>query len=124
MRTGRSTEPSYPFHGARQAGILTPDPAAKQPFTCVAAFDSTAGDKAGLTDLLRTLTGRARFLTSGGTPPDLGVSQPPSDSDVLGPSVPADGLTVTLSVGSSLFDDRYGLASQQAAEADADAHLP
>lgn len=64
---GQATEPSYPFHGARQAGILTPDPAAKQPFTCVAAFDSTAGDKAGLTDLLRTLTGRARFLTSGGT---------------------------------------------------------
>lgn len=110
---GQATEPSYPFHGARQAGILTPDPAAKQPFTCVAAFDSTAGDKAGLTDLLRTLTGRARFLTSGGTPPDLGVSQPPSDSDVLGPSVPADGLTVTLSVGSSLFDDRYGLASRK-----------
>ncbi|MFZ0078376.1 MAG: iron uptake transporter deferrochelatase/peroxidase subunit [Trebonia sp.] len=110
---GQATEPSYPFHGARQAGILTPDPAAKQPFTCVAAFDSTAGDRAGLTDLLRTLTGRARFLTSGGTPPDLGVSQPPSDSDVLGPSVPADGLTVTLSVGSSLFDDRYGLASRK-----------
>jgi deferrochelatase/peroxidase EfeB len=72
-----------------------------------------AGDKAGLTDLLRTLASRARFLTSGGTPPDLGVSQPPSDSDVLGPSVPADGLTVTLSVGSSLFDDRYGLAARK-----------
>jgi deferrochelatase/peroxidase EfeB len=110
---GQVTEPSYSFHGARQAGILTPDPAAKQPFTCVAAFDSTAGDKAGLTDLLRTLTGRARFLTSGGTPPDLGVSRPPPDSDVLGPSVPADGLTVTLSVGSSLFDDRYGLAASK-----------
>jgi deferrochelatase/peroxidase EfeB len=107
---GQVTQPSYPFHGARQAGILTPDPAAKQPFTCVAAFDSAAGDQAGLTDLLRTLTSRARFLTSGGPPPDLGVSQPPSDSDVLGPGVPADGLTVTLSVGSSLFDDRYGLA--------------
>ena len=110
---GQVTQPSYAFHGVRQAGILTPDPAAKQPFTCVAAFDSTAGDKAGLTGLLRTLTSRARFLTSGGTPPDLGVSQPPSDSDVLGPSVPADGLTVTLSAGSSLFDNRYGLAARK-----------
>jgi len=110
---GQVTAPSYPFHGAWQAGVLTPDPAAKQPFTCVAAFDCMAGDQAGLTDLMRELTGRARFLTAGGTPPDLGVGQPPSDSDVLGPSVPADGLTVTLSVGSSLFDDRYGLASRK-----------
>ncbi len=62
---------------------------------------------------MRVLTERSRFLTSGGTPPDLGIGQPPSDSDVLGPSVPADGLTVTTSAGSSLFDDRYGLASQK-----------
>jgi deferrochelatase/peroxidase EfeB len=110
---GQVTAPSYPFHGVRQAGILTPDPAAKQPFTCVAAFDCMAGNQAGLTGLMRELTGRARFLAAGGTPPDLGVGQPPSDSDVLGPSVPADGLTATLSVGSSLFDDRYGLTSRK-----------
>ncbi len=54
-----------------------------------------AADKAALADLLQTVTTRARFLTTGGTPPNLGVSQPPSDSDVLGPVVPADGLTVT-----------------------------
>ena len=101
---------AYPFHGAHQAGVLTPGPAGKQAFACVAAFDCTAADRAGLASLLRELTGRARFLTSGGTPADLGVGQPPADSDVLGPVVPADGLTVTLSAGSSLFDDRYGLA--------------
>jgi deferrochelatase/peroxidase EfeB len=27
---GQATEPSYPFHGARQAGILTPDPAGER----------------------------------------------------------------------------------------------
>ena len=96
-----------------QAGVLTPGPAAKQSFACFAAFDTIATSQADLADLMRVMTERSRFLTSGGTPPDLGIGQPPSDSDVLGPSVPADGLTVTTSVGSSLFDDRYGLASQK-----------
>jgi deferrochelatase/peroxidase EfeB len=104
-------EASYPFHAAFQSGILTPGPSGKQAFTCVAAFDSMAGDKAALADVLQTVTTRARFLTAGGTPPNLGISQPPSDSDVLGPVVPADGLTVTVSVGSTLFDDRYGIAA-------------
>jgi deferrochelatase/peroxidase EfeB len=104
-------EASYPFHGARQSGVLTPGPSGKQAFTCVAAFDSMAADKAALAGLLQTVTTRARFLTAGGTPPNLGISQPPSDSDVLGPVVPADGLTVTVSVGSTLFDDRYGIAA-------------
>jgi deferrochelatase/peroxidase EfeB len=104
-------EASYPFHAAFQSGVLTPGPSGKQASTCVAAFDSMAADKAALADLLQTVTTRARFLTSGGTPPNLGVSQPPADSDVLGPVVPADGLTVTVSVGSTLFDDRYGISA-------------
>jgi deferrochelatase/peroxidase EfeB len=108
--SGPATSASFPFHGERQSGVLTPGPADKQAFTCVAAFDSMAANKAELAGLLRTVATRARFLTAGGTPPDLGVGQPPSDSDVLGPAVPADGLTVTVSVGSSLFDSRYGLA--------------
>ena len=111
-----STADSYPFHGAHQAGVLTPAPGGKQPFSCFAAFDSTAASKADLTALMKTLTTRARFLTAGGVPANLGVSQPPSDSDVLGPDVPADGLTVTLGVGASLFDERYGLASLKPAK--------
>jgi deferrochelatase/peroxidase EfeB len=107
---GPVAETAYPFHGTHQAGVLTPGPAGKQAFACVAAFDCTAANRAGLTSLMRELTSRSAFLATGGTPPDLGVGQPPCDSDVLGPAVPADGLTVTLSVGSSLFDDRYGLA--------------
>jgi deferrochelatase/peroxidase EfeB len=96
----------------RQAGILTPAPSDKQSASVVASFNVTAGAAAGLADLLKTLTSRARILTAGGPPPDLGIGQPPSDSDVLGPSMPADGLTVTLGVGSSLFDDRFGLGSR------------
>ena len=107
--SGPAEVASYPFHGANQAGILTPLPSAKQMYTGVASFDSMGANKAELADLFRTVTTRARFLATGGTPPNLGVSQPPSDSDVLGPVIPADGLTATFSVGSTLFDDRYGL---------------
>lgn len=109
----QATPGSYPFHGAHQAGVLTPGPAAKQSFACFAAFDTITTSQPDLADLMRVLTERSRFLATGGTPPDLGVGQPPSDSDVLGPAVPADGLTVTTSVGASLFDDRYGLAGQK-----------
>ncbi|MBO0874356.1 MAG: Dyp-type peroxidase, partial [Pseudonocardia sp.] len=101
---------AVPFHGAHQAGILTPTP--QQRFTTHAAFDVTAATAAELKDLFVTLTDRARLLTAGGSPPDLGVGSPPADSEVLGPDVPPDGLTVTVSVGASLFDDRYGLANR------------
>jgi deferrochelatase/peroxidase EfeB len=100
-----------PFHGVYQSGILTPAP--QQRYSTHAALDVTAASKAELTELFQAITDRARFLTSGGTPPDLGVGSPPSDSDILGPVVPADGLTVTLSVGSTLFDDRFGLAASR-----------
>jgi deferrochelatase/peroxidase EfeB len=101
--------PAVPFHGAHQAGILPPP----QRQTVVAAFDVTAASRAELADLLQTITYRARFLTAGGMPPAVGVTGPPSDSGVLGPVVVPDGLTVTLGVGASLFDDRYGLAARK-----------
>jgi deferrochelatase/peroxidase EfeB len=111
--SGPVTHAAYPFHGPHQAGVLMPGPADKQAFACVAAFDCTATNRPDLALLMYELTDRAWFLTTGGTPPDLGPGQPPSDSDVLGPVVAADGLTVTLSVGSSLFDERYGLANRK-----------
>ncbi|MDI5967231.1 iron uptake transporter deferrochelatase/peroxidase subunit [Streptantibioticus silvisoli] len=97
---------TVPFEGAHQAGIVTPAPKAH----ATVAFDVTANDRAGLADLLRTVTDRARFLTAGGDPAPLGITAPPSDSGTLGPTVPADALSVTVGVGSSLFDDRFGLS--------------
>jgi deferrochelatase/peroxidase EfeB len=106
-----AADPVVAFHGANQAGITTP----QQRHASLVAFDVLATDRRELTDLLRTLTERARFLTSGGIPPEVGISSPPMDSGVLGPTVPADGLTVTVGVGASLFDGRYGLADRKPA---------
>ena len=97
---------SYPFHGEHQAGILTP----QQRAAAYVAFDVTADDRAELRDALRALTATARVLTTGGQPPDDGLLGTAWDNGILGPELPADGLTVTTSVGASLFDDRYGLA--------------
>ena len=102
---------AVPFHGRHQAGILPPP----QRQAVVVAFDVTAASRGELTDLLRTMTERARFLTAGGTPPPTGITGPPSDSGVLGPAVVPDGLAVTVGVGASLFDDRYGLAGRKPA---------
>jgi deferrochelatase/peroxidase EfeB len=79
--------PAVPFHGRWQAGIVTPPP----PAACFAAFNVTAADRAGLIDLLRTLTSRARFLSHGGVPVDGGPTHPPRDSGTLGPDVVAAG---------------------------------
>jgi deferrochelatase/peroxidase EfeB len=99
--------PPVPFHAKHQAGIL---PKASRA-TAVVSFDVTAQSRADLVELFQTVTDRARFLTAGGTPPVVGIGGPPSDSGVLGPTVTPNGLTVTFGVGSTLFDDRYGLAS-------------
>jgi deferrochelatase/peroxidase EfeB len=103
-----ATDVVVPFHGRHQAGVLTPAPSR----ALFVAFDVTAAGRGELTDLMHTLTDRARFLTSGGTPVDAGSSAPPADSGLLGPAVPADGLTVTVGVGAALFDQRYGLAAR------------
>jgi deferrochelatase/peroxidase EfeB len=101
--------PAIPFHGQWQAGIVNPPP----PAACFVSCNVTATSRADLIDLLKTLTGRARFLTQGGTSPDLGPVNPPSDSGTLGLEIPADGLTVTLGLGSSLFDGRFGIAGRK-----------
>jgi deferrochelatase/peroxidase EfeB len=97
------------FHGAHQAGITR----AVQPSSVFLSFDVTAADRRELTELLHTVTERARFLTAGGTPAALGITDSPSDSGTLGPRVPGDGLTATVGVGASLFDARFGLADRK-----------
>jgi deferrochelatase/peroxidase EfeB len=98
---------SFPFDGPHQQGILTP----LQVASTFLAFDVVAASKDELAGLFRDLTGAARLLTQGGTPPDPGLAATAVDSGVVGDVIAPDGLTVTFSVGASLFDERYGLAA-------------
>ncbi len=93
------------FHGAHQAGIVTPRPASGM----VAAFDVVVRSPADLEALLRRLTERIAFLTQGGQPPALDPKLPPADSGILGPVVAPDDLTITVSLGASLFENRQWL---------------
>jgi deferrochelatase/peroxidase EfeB len=100
---------AQPFFGKRQSGVITPQPAAAM----VAAFDVLADDRAGLEKMLRILTTRISVLTKAGPIPVLDPKLPPAESGLLGPQIYPDNLTVTVSVGASLFDDRFGIAAQK-----------
>lgn len=99
---------TQPFYGAHQAGILTP----QQTSMMLVAFDVLASDKADLQRLFRLLTQRIAFLTTGGPAPDTPNPRlPPTDSGILGEFIAPDNLTITVSLGKSLFDERFGLAA-------------
>jgi deferrochelatase/peroxidase EfeB len=100
------TQDRHDYHGQHQAGIVTPRPAAGM----VVAFDVLASDREDLERLFRTLDERIRFLMTGGPVEQVDPKLPPVDSGILGPVVTPDNLTITVSVGESLFDERFGLA--------------
>ncbi|WP_328466084.1 iron uptake transporter deferrochelatase/peroxidase subunit [Streptomyces sp. NBC_00448] len=110
-RHGSASGRDIPFEGVHQAGIVTPQQAA----ATFVSFEIVAPDRAALRELFGTLTDRIRLLTSGGPVPAADVASVPSDSGTLGPALPSDGLTITVGVGASLFDDRYGLAARRPA---------
>jgi deferrochelatase/peroxidase EfeB len=93
--------------GVHQAGIVTPRPVTGM----IAAFDVLARTPDDLARLFRTLTDRIAFLTQGGPVPELDPRFPPADSGLLGPVVTPANLTITIGVGESLFDDRFGLTA-------------
>jgi deferrochelatase/peroxidase EfeB len=103
---GDSTQERQAYLGTHQAGIVTPQPAAG----LVASFDVLADSRDDLERLFRTLTARIAFLTTGGPAPTQDPKLPPLDSGVLGMVIFPDNLTMTVAVGASLFDDRFGLA--------------
>lgn len=109
-----------PFHGAHQAGILTP----AQDRLHLAAFDLTSTSRDDLVGLLRRWTYAAERMTRGLPAGDHGpvggpYLAPPDDTGEAQELTPAN-LTVTIGFGPSLFTDaagadRFGLARRRPA---------
>ena len=99
------TQDHNAFHGQHQSGIVNPRPTAGM----MVSFDVLAQDREDLERMFRTLNERIAFLMTGGAVPQVDPKLPPLDSGILGPVVTPDNLTITVSVGDSLFDDRFGL---------------
>ncbi len=108
------------FGGKHQAGILTPAPSS----ALIAAFDVVATDTPELAGALRDLTAAARWLTGGGPAPKRDPLLPPSDNLILGPDPDPSNLTVTVGVGASLFDERFGLAARKPKQLRSMEHFP
>ncbi len=111
-----AAEKVLPFHGAHQAGIVTP----VQDRLLMAAFDVISDDQADLVDLLRQWTRAARRLTQGNFVGSDNTDQdaPPDDTGEAAGLHPA-GLTVTFGFGATLFERdghaRFDLAGRRPA---------
>lgn len=110
-----ATAAAVPFHGERQAGIITP----AQDRMHFVALDVRTSSREELVRLLEDWTEAAARMTRGleavangavGGPP---AGAPKDTGEALG--LPASALTVTIGLGPSLFDGRFGLASRKPA---------
>ncbi|KRC55145.1 MULTISPECIES: iron uptake transporter deferrochelatase/peroxidase subunit [unclassified Nocardioides] len=109
---------SYPFHGVRQAGIVTP----AQDRLHFVALDVVTDDRDELVALLKAWTEAAARMTQGGSAGPVGavdgpVNAPPDDTGEALDLAPS-GLTITFGFGPGLFvdadgKDRFGLADRR-----------
>jgi deferrochelatase/peroxidase EfeB len=105
-----SADPQYlPFLGPHQAGITHPG----NHQGLLAAFTLTAADRSELRETFAALTGEIDRLMSGVPYEERDPAYPPLHTGAVGNPAPPADLSVVVSVGASLFDDRYGLASQR-----------
>ncbi|HEX6567964.1 MAG TPA: Dyp-type peroxidase [Acidimicrobiales bacterium] len=97
------------FRGRHQTGIL--HPANEQGL--MAAFTVAAGDRGELRETFAALTAEADRLMSGRPYEERDPAYPPVYTGTVGNPPPPADLSVVVSVGASLFDDRYGLAGRR-----------
>jgi deferrochelatase/peroxidase EfeB len=98
-----------PFRGPYQTGIT--HPANEQGL--LAAFTVTADDRDELRETFEALTAESERLMSGEPYDERDPAYPPLYTGTIGNPPPPSDLSVVVSVGASLFDDRYGLADRQ-----------
>src|SRR5262249_17943539 len=97
------------FDGSYQSGILNSRP----DVATFVALDSVAPNPSVLFEALQALSTEARLLTQGQAVGVAEIDDPPPDSGILGSLDSPDSLTVTIALGGSLFDGRYGLAPKR-----------
>ncbi|UBX49557.1 deferrochelatase/peroxidase EfeB [Providencia alcalifaciens] len=97
---------SINYLGSHQAGVLTPE----QKNASFIAFRITSTTLDELQTLFTVLTQRIAFLTQvQKSTPNQNDKMPPAESGILGTLIQPDALSVTVSLGDSLFDSRFGL---------------
>ncbi len=105
-----TTPPVYvPFVGTHQAGVTHPG----NEYGLMAAFTVTAETGQDLADTFRSLSDEIERLMGGQPYEDRGPAYPPLYTGSVGNPPPPADLSVVVSVGASLFDDRFGLAGRR-----------
>lgn len=94
------------YLGPHQAGVLTPEPKNAS----FIAFNMTANSIEELQTVFTLLTQRIADLTQPQKAPSINNDKmPPAESGILGTQQQPDSLTITVALGNSLFDNRFGL---------------
>ncbi|EAP9510746.1 deferrochelatase/peroxidase EfeB [Salmonella enterica] len=97
---------SINYQGLHQAGVVTPE----QKNASFIAFSVTSKTIDELQTIFALLTERIAWLTQPHQAQSSGNDKlPPAESGILGTYLQPDLLTVTVALGDSLFDNRFGL---------------
>ena len=100
------------FRGPHQRGVVT----APQAAGLVAAFDVLVDSRTELAITLQALSAEIeRIMEARPSEPEEGF-RPPADSGIVDTGAATAGTAITLGVGASLFDQRFGLADRRPAE--------
>lgn len=101
-----------PYFGKHQSGISNDAPASA--ITC--SFNLITTGKESLRSVLQILSAEIEMLTQGNEIHENDRKYPPKDNLVNGQLPDVDELTITIGLGSTIFDDRFGLKSKKPIE--------
>ncbi|WP_025819313.1 iron uptake transporter deferrochelatase/peroxidase subunit [Shewanella marina] len=96
------------FNDLHQAGVITKE----QKDASFIAFDVTTESLDELEQCFKILTDRIAYLTQAhAITPNTNDKLPPRESGILGSYLKPDALTITVALGESLFDSRFGFSA-------------